>query len=125
MDVAKAFDLILHKGMIGEIYNIGTHREYKNIEVAHALIKAFGREAEQDKIIKFVPDRAFNDVRYYIDSSKLHGLGWKPLVEFEEGIKMTMDWYAANPDHWDSASLNSALRAHPVFINPLTGKRQC
>jgi len=122
MDVAKAFDLILHKGTTGETYNIGTDNELKNIEVAEALIKAFGKEDEKKDIITFVPDRAFNDVRYFIDSSKLHTLGWTPETTFEDGLKQTIDWYTAHADHWGKESIERALRAHPVFTNPLTGK---
>merc|ERR1719320_1998169 len=123
MDVAKAFDLILHKGTTGEIYNIGTDNELRNIDVAEALIKAFGKEEQKDKIISFVPDRAFNDVRYFIDSGKLHTLGWKPMTEFLTGLKETIMWYNKHTNHWGRDSMERALRAHPVFTNPLTGKK--
>jgi len=125
MDVAKAFDLILHKGTTGEIYNIGTDNELRNIDVAEALVKAFGKEDQKDKIISFVPDRAFNDVRYFIDSGKLHALGWKPVTNFESGLKQTIMWYNIHANHWGRDSMERALRAHPVFTNPLTGKKQC
>lgn len=123
MDVAKAFDLILHMGTIGEIYNIGTDNELRNIDVAQELIKAFGKDNEKEKIITFVPDRAFNDVRYFIDSGKLHKLGWSPKTSFKDGLKTTIDWYAKHKDHWGKDSIELALRAHPVFTNPLTGKK--
>jgi len=124
-DVAKAFDLILHKGTTGETYNIGTDNELKNLEVAEALINAFGKENKQKEIITFVPDRAFNDVRYFIDSSKLHTLGWKPETAFKDGLKETINWYTVHADHWGKESMQRALRAHPVFTNPLTSKMNC
>jgi len=120
MDVAKAFDLILHRGTTGETYNIGTDNELKNVEVAEALIKAFGKEDQKSKIMTFVPDRAFNDVRYFIDSGKLHKLGWSPETTFEDGLKTTIKWYYEHADHWGKESMQRALRAHPVFNNPLT-----
>merc|ERR1719262_203452 len=96
-----------------------------NIDVTKKLIAAFGKSAQEKEIIKFVPDRAFNDVRYFIDSSKLHKLGWKPETNFEEGLKLTIAWYTEHAHHWDRTSLDSALRAHPIFTNPLTGQKQC
>jgi len=125
MDVAKAFDLILHRGTTGEIYNIGTDNELRNIDVAEALIKAFGKEDKKEEIISFVPDRAFNDVRYFIDSSKLHTLGWSPKTKFLDGLKETIAWYLEHANHWGKESIERALRAHPVFTNPLTGKKHC
>jgi len=125
MDVAKAFDLILHMGICGETYNIGTDNELRNIDVAEELIKAFGKEDQKNDIITFVPDRAFNDVRYFIDSSKLHELGWATQTSFAEGLKETINWYMNHSDHWGKESMERALRAHPIFTNPLTGKKQC
>ena len=64
--------------------------------------------------IEFVSDRPFNDVRYYISSSKLHGLGWSPQVSFDEGLQKTIDWYAKVSKDWWEIGTDSALAAHPV-----------
>lgn len=71
------------------MYNIGTDCEKSNLEVAWSVLRAFGREAEADRLIQYVEDRKFNDYRYFIDSAKLHALGWRPQVSFEEGLKLT------------------------------------
>ena len=76
-DVARAFDTILHKGQVGFIYNIGGENEQANITVAKDLIKILGYGDKMNEMIKFVPDRKFNDLRYTINSTKLHKLGWK------------------------------------------------
>jgi len=114
-DVANAFITILHQGVIGETYNVGTETEYSNIEVAERLVKALKPEASNVRDhITFVEDRAFNDVRYYISSDKLHTLGWSPKVTFEEGLQKTIDWYAKVSKDWWSIGTDSALAAHPV-----------
>ena len=114
-DVANAFVKILHKGVDGETYNIGCDIEYTNLEVAQKLVKALKpEEKEPEKHITFVEDRAFNDVRYYISSEKLHKLGWAPQVGFEEGLSKTIDWYAKVSQDWWEIGTDSALAAHPV-----------
>merc|ERR1712151_260696 len=77
MDVANAFDVILHKGQVGHVYNIGGDHEVANIQVARDLLKIFGKDQEEAKYIKYYPDRKFNDLRYTISSAKLHDLGWR------------------------------------------------
>jgi UDP-glucose 4,6-dehydratase len=80
-DVARAFITILHKGVVGETYNIGCETEYTNIDVAERLVRALKPTVENPRDhIEFVADRAFNDVRYYISSEKLMKLGWKEEV---------------------------------------------
>jgi dTDP-glucose 4,6-dehydratase len=104
IDHASAIDVILHKGEIGGTYNIGGHNEWKNIDVIRLLCKIMdkklGRTAgESEKLITFVKDRAGHDLRYAIDSSKLQReLGWKPSLQFEEGLEKTVDWYLQNED---------------------------
>lgn len=88
-DVADAVDIILHKGQVGELYNIGTDFEISNIELAHRLIREMGMPQPIDNYIEYVEDRAFNDLRYAIDTSKLQKLGWKPSVNFDKGLSMT------------------------------------
>lgn len=95
-DHCSAIDTVLHKGRIGEVYNIGGNNEKANIEITKLLIKELGRD---ESSIKYVEDRLGHDRRYAIDSSKIQNeLGWHPSVTFEEGIKITIDWYLNNQD---------------------------
>lgn len=79
-DVARAFEIILHRGEIGKIYNIGGSNEKSNIEVARDLIRLTGHGEREGQLIKYVEDRAFNDLRYTINSDLLRSLGWKEEV---------------------------------------------
>lgn len=108
-DVAEAFDVILHKGVIGHVYNIGTKKERRVLDVAEDICKLFGLDTE--KAIKFVQDRPFNDQRYFLDDQKLKKLGWQETTPWTEGLKMTMDWYIKNPQWWGDVS--AALHPHP------------
>lgn len=95
-DHCSAIDTVLHKGRIGEVYNIGGNNEKANIEITKLLIKELGKD---ESSIKYVEDRLGHDRRYAIDSSKIQKeLGWHPSVTFEEGIKITIDWYLNNQD---------------------------
>lgn len=95
-DHCAAIDTVLHKGRVGEVYNIGGNNEKANIEITKLLIKELGRD---ESSIKYVEDRLGHDRRYAIDSSKIQKeLGWSPSVTFEEGIKLTIDWYLKNQD---------------------------
>lgn len=101
-DHARAIDVIFHKGKIGDTYNIGGNNEWKNIDLIRLLCKTMDKklgrkEGASEKLITFVKDRAGHDLRYAIDSSKLQNeLGWKPSLQFEEGLEKTVDWYLAN-----------------------------
>ena len=102
VDHASAIDLILHKGTIGSSYNVGGHNEWKNIDLINLLCKIMDKKLNRPagtsaKLITFVKDRAGHDLRYAIDSSKIQKeLGWKPSLQFEEGLEKTVDWYLAN-----------------------------
>lgn len=104
-DHAAAIDLIFHKATIGNTYNIGGHNEWKNIDLINLLCtimdKKLGRaQGESAKLITYVKDREGHDMRYAIDSTKLQNeLGWKPSLQFEEGLEKTVEWYLAN-DEW-------------------------
>jgi dTDP-glucose 4,6-dehydratase len=95
-DVCKAFDVILHKGIIGEIYNIGCKHEYSVLEVANKLIRHFNKGE-----IKYVEDRLFNDQRYFISCEKLEQLGWRQEILFDEALIKTIDWYIRNQDYFE------------------------
>ena len=101
-DHAKAIDIVFHKGKVGETYNIGGHNEWKNIdlvkEICRQMDQKLGRgSGTSEKLITYVKDRAGHDMRYAIDASKISDeLGWKPSLQFEEGISKTIDWYIAN-----------------------------
>ena len=106
-DHARAIDLIFHEGKIAETYNIGGFNEWKNIDLIKVLVAVTDRllgnpEGHSLKLITYVTDRAGHDLRYAIDSTKLHReLGWKPSLQFEEGIEKTVRWYLDNRDWMD------------------------
>lgn len=109
-DHARAIDVIFHTGTNGETYNIGGNNEWTNIDLIRQLCeimdRKLGREpGESAKLITFVKDRAGHDLRYAIDSSKLQNeLGWKPSLQFEEGLEKTVDWYLANQEWLDNVT---------------------
>jgi len=103
-DHASAIDLIFHEGKSGETYNIGGNNEWTNINLIRELCNIMDRKLNRPKgtsgqLITFVKDRAGHDLRYAIDSSKLQReLGWKPSLQFEEGLEKTVDWYLAHEE---------------------------
>jgi dTDP-glucose 4,6-dehydratase len=103
-DHAKAIDVIFHEGKLGETYNIGGHNEWSNIDLIRLLCKLVDEkldrpEKSSEALITYVTDRAGHDLRYAIDASKLEKeLGWKPSLQFEEGLSKTIDWYLENTD---------------------------
>jgi len=107
-DHARAIETIFHNGKNGDTYNIGGNNEWTNIDLIHALCKIMDKklgraEGESAKLITFVKDRAGHDLRYAIDSSKLQReLGWKPSLQFEEGLAKTVDWYLENQEWMDN-----------------------
>lgn len=103
-DHATAIDTIFHKGVNGDSYNVGGFNEWKNIDIVHLLCSVMDRKlnrpaGESAKLITYVKDRPGHDHRYAIDATKLNTeLGWKPSLQFEEGLEKTVDWYLANED---------------------------
>lgn len=101
-DHARAIDTIFHNGRIGESYNVGGLNEWTNIELVKYLCRLMddklGRNpGESEQLITYVTDRKGHDLRYAIDASKLENeLGWKPSIQFEEGLEKTVDWYLNN-----------------------------
>jgi len=95
-DHCAAIDVVLHKGKAGEVYNIGGHNEKTNLEITKIILVAMGKD---ESSIKYVEDRLGHDRRYAIDNAKIQTeLGWEPSLTFEEGIKLTVDWYLNNLD---------------------------
>lgn len=95
-DHCSAIDVVLHKGRVGEVYNIGGHNEKTNLEITKIILQAMGKD---ESSIEYVQDRLGHDRRYAIDNHKIQTeLGWQPSLTFEEGIKLTIDWYLKNQD---------------------------
>jgi len=95
-DHCEAIDVVLHKGKAGEVYNIGGHNEKTNLEITKIILDAMGKD---ESSIEYVQDRPGHDKRYAIDNTKIQTkLGWKPSLTFEEGIKLTINWYLNNQD---------------------------
>jgi dTDP-glucose 4,6-dehydratase len=92
-DVARAFEAILFKGAISEIYNIGTDNEHSVMDIAKLLQLKIAKDKEFNTCIKNVEDRLFNDFRYCVDSSRLNNLDWTPVTSFETGLEKTIEWY--------------------------------
>ncbi|MDP4184792.1 MAG: dTDP-glucose 4,6-dehydratase [Bacteroidota bacterium] len=110
IDHARAIDIIFHNGKSGETYNIGGNNEWSNLDLIKKLCEVMDRKLNREpgtseKLITFVKDRAGHDLRYAIDSSKLQKeLGWKPSLQFPEGLEKTVDWYLANQAWLDNVT---------------------
>lgn len=97
VDNCEAIDVVLHKGKVGEIYNIGIGGETTNIELTRMLLSILGKD---DSSIEFVKDRPGHDRRYALDVTKLKALGWKPRHEFKTALELTVQWYKDNKPWW-------------------------
>ena len=98
-DHCKAINLIVRKGRIGEVYNVGGHNEMRNIDNVKLIIQELGKS---ENLITYVTDRKGHDLRYAIDPSKIHNeLGWLPETKFQDGIKKTIAWYLKNRSWWE------------------------
>ncbi|BBB91621.1 MAG TPA: dTDP-glucose 4,6-dehydratase [Methylomusa anaerophila] len=97
-DHCQAIDQVLHRGSVGEVYNIGGNNEKTNIEIVRNILAALGKP---DTLIRYVKDRPGHDRRYGIDATKIkRELGWKPLYTFEQGLIETVAWYQEHADWW-------------------------
>ena len=106
-DHCEAINVVLEKGKIGEVYNIGGHNEKTNMEITRLNLEAMGKD---ESSIKFVEDRLGHDRRYAISNDKITSeLGWKPSLTFEEGIKLTIDWYLKNQDWMKNIEAKKAV----------------
>lgn len=97
-DHCIAIDLVIRKGKVGEVYNVGGHNEKTNLEVVKTILKQLNKP---ESLIEFVTDRPGHDMRYAIDPQKIHSeLGWLPATKFDDGIKETIDWYLTHEKWW-------------------------
>ncbi|MGB6153774.1 MAG: dTDP-glucose 4,6-dehydratase [Pricia sp.] len=116
-DHVAAIDLVFHKGKAAETYNIGGFNEWQNIDLVKLLCKTMDEKLYRPKgsaenLITYITDRPGHDLRYAIDASKIKSeLGWKPSVTFEEGLKLTIDWYLNNPE-WLNQVTSGAYREY-------------
>lgn len=106
-DHCAAIDTVLHKGKLGEVYNVGGHNEKTNMEITRLILDAMEKD---ESSIEYVQDRLGHDRRYAISNDKITSeLGWKPSVTFEQGIKMTIEWYLNNQDWIKSIEAKKAV----------------
>lgn len=99
-DHCKAIDLIIHKGKVGEVYNVGGHNEMRNIDIVKLICEKLGKP---ESLITYVTDRKGHDLRYAIDPTKIHSeLGWLPETKFDSGIVKTIEWYLENRKWWET-----------------------
>jgi len=96
-DHCRGIDLLIEKGVNGEVYNIGGGNEVMNVDLTHRILDALGKPVS---LIKPVVDRPGHDRRYCLDTTKLRGLGWSPAEPFEEGLGRTIEWYRRNEWWW-------------------------
>ena len=116
-DHCAAIDLILHKGTVGEIYNIGGHNEKTNLTVVKKILETLNKPAS---LISYVTDRPGHDRRYAIDPAKISAeLGWTPTVAFADGIEATIRWYVEHPDWWQRILTGEYSR----YIETMYGSR--
>jgi dTDP-glucose 4,6-dehydratase len=103
IDHCSGIDTVLHRGNIGEIYNIGANDERTNLELTHMILRELGMK---EGMIKFVKDRLGHDRRYSLNCKKLKALGWKPGYSLEKGLKETVKWYTQNMKWWKKIKSN-------------------
>lgn len=105
-DHCKAIDFIIHKGRVGEVYNVGGHNEMRNIDIVNLIceeLDCLGQTKDAKRLITYVADRKGHDMRYAIDPTKIHNeLGWLPETKFTDGIKKTIQWYLDNREWWET-----------------------
>lgn len=111
-DHCSAIDLILQKGRVGDVYNVGGNNERRNIDVARFILKEMDKP---ESLISFVQDRPGHDLRYAIDASKARDeLGWRPRYEFSNGMKSTIRWYLDHQTWLESVASGEYLRANEL-----------
>lgn len=116
-DIVDALDTILHKGAIGQVYNIASKDEVSNTSICHRLLSIFNlacsTPSDLSQWVEHTPDRPFNDQRYATDGSKLNALGWEPKMDFDQGLRITVDWYRRFGEVW-WGDISRVLTSFPV-----------
>ncbi len=123
-DAADAFDTILHKGQVGQIYNVGSSDEVSNLDLCAKLLSVMGmvdgtdqatimKQAAFRRWVKYTHDRPFNDCRYAVDGSKLRRLGWDQKTNLDAGLRVTIDWYRRFGEAW-WGDISHVLTPFPV-----------
>ncbi len=125
-DHCSAIDAVLHKGKCGEVYNVGGNNEWKNLDIVHIICDILAKKGFPGgrDLITYVSDRPGHDLRYAIDSSRMQReLGWKPSVEFEAGIELTIDWYLNNRPWWEDIISGEYKKYYETLYAPkMNGK---
>ena len=116
-DAADAFDTILHKGQLGQVYNVGSYDEISNLELCSKLLAELkiphGSPEEFSKWVKYTHDRPFNDHRYAVDGTKLRKLGWDQKTSFADGLRTTVNWYRQFGEVW-WGDISKVLSPFPI-----------
>ncbi len=108
-DHCEAIDLVLHKGVDGEAYNVGGENEANGVEVTEKILELLEKPRD---LIQYVKDRPGHDMRYSLDSSKIKALGWAPKHDFESALRLTAEWYAANETWWREIKESGGYQAY-------------
>ena len=108
-DHCTAIDLVLHKGVVGEVYNVGGCNDADGIQVAHAILDQLGKP---HSLIEFVDDRPGHDQRYALSCEKIRHLGWQPGCNFEKSMAKTVDWYAQNEPWWRAIKSSDQFQSY-------------
>ena len=120
-DHCAAIDLVVRKGRVGEVYNIGGHNERSNIEVVRTVLKELGKP---EILIEYVEDRKGHDRRYAIDPTMIHDeLGWAPATRFEDGIRQTVQWYLDHRHWWEHIANGEYKRCYEQVYGEETEKK--
>lgn len=118
-DAADAFDTILHKGDLGQIYNVGSYDEISNLQLCGLLLKEMNLPTENKEDfhqwVKYTQDRPFNDHRYAVDGTKLRQLGWQQKTTFAQGLKRTVEWYTRFGEEW-WGDISKVLSPFPMVV---------
>ena len=107
-DLCRALERVITDGALGAVYNVGSPAEHPNLEVAQRILRVLGKPAD---LLQFVEDRPGHDRRYAMQDARLRALGWRPQVEFEDGLRRTIAWYREHPTWWQP--LKERLRDDP------------
>ena len=121
-DAADAFDTILHRGQVGQVYNVGSSDEVSNREMCSRILGEFGVAPDRSRgdlggWVKYSNDRPFNDQRYAVDDTKMRQLGWKQVTSFEEGLRTTVSWYRRFGERWWGDIGKVVHNAFPIVQN--------